>query len=69
MFVAVKFHERDSRTYTYSCDIPVKFGDRVTVETKDGLKVVKVWAVDQEEPSFACKPIIGMAPAKEEEAE
>jgi hypothetical protein len=62
MFVSVKFHERDARTYTYTCDFPVAFGDRVTVDTKDGPKVVKVWAVDVDEPAFACKPITGIAP-------
>lgn len=69
MFVAVKFNENDTRTYTYTCDFPVKFGDRVTVTTKDGEKIVKVWAIDQKEPPFLCKPITGIAPPKEPPAE
>lgn len=64
MFVSVKFHERDSRAYTYTCDLPVKPGDRVTVETKDGQKIVTVADVDQPEPAFACKPVTGIAPPK-----
>ena len=64
MFASVKFREGDSRTYTYACDLPVKPGDRVTVETKDGPKVVIVAAVDLDEPSFPCKPITGIAPPK-----
>ena len=66
MFASVKFREGDSRTYTYACDLAVKPGDRVTVETKDGPKVVIVAAVDLDEPSFPCKPITGIAPLKPE---
>lgn len=69
MFASVKFHERDTRAYTYACDLPVKVGDRVTVETKDGVKIVTVSAVDLPEPSFPCKPITGFAPEKPEAAE
>ena len=65
MFASVKFREGDSRTYTYACDLAVKPGDRVTVDTKDGQKVVIVAAVDLDEPTFACKPITGFAPPPE----
>lgn len=65
MFVSVKFREGDSRTYTYACDLDVKPGDRVTVETKDGQKIVTVVDVDQPEPAFICKPITGIAPPKD----
>lgn len=64
MFASVKFREGDSRTYTYACDLPVKPGDRVTVDTKDGQKIVIVAAIDLDEPPFACKPITGIAPPK-----
>lgn len=64
MFASVKFREGDSRTYTYACDLPVKPGDRVTVDTKDGQKIVIVAAIDLDEPSFPCKPITGIAPPK-----
>lgn len=64
MFASVKFHERDARSYTYACDLPVKPGDRVTVETKDGVKIVTVSEVDLPEPSFPCKLITGIAPPK-----
>lgn len=69
MFVSVKFHERDARTYTYTCDFPVAHGDRVTVATKNGQKIVNVWAVDVEEPAFACKSITGFAPKPENAAD
>ena len=64
MFVSVRFREGDSRVYTYTCDLDVKSGDNVTVETKDGQKIVTIAEVDLPEPSFACKPIIGIAPPK-----
>ena len=62
MFVSVKFHERDGRAYTYACEVSPSPGDKVTVETKDGVKVVTVFEVDLPEPSFPCKAIIGFAP-------
>jgi hypothetical protein len=64
MFVSVKFREGDSRTYTYAYDLAVKPGDRVTVDTKDGQKIVIVAAIDLDEPEFACKPITGISPPK-----
>lgn len=62
MFASVKFRESDTRTYTYACALPVKIGDRVTVDTKDGQKVVIVAAVEQDKPPFPCKSITGFAP-------
>lgn len=64
MFVSVKFRDGDSRAYTYSCNLPVKPGDRVMVDTKDGQKIVTVVAIDHPEPAFDCKPITGIAPPK-----
>ena len=63
MFVSVKFREGDSRSYTYTCDLAVAPGDRVTVDTKDGQKVVIVDAIALDEPPFACKPITGFSSA------
>lgn len=68
MFVSVKFREGDSRSYTYTCDLAVAPGDRVTVDTKDGQKVVIVDAIALDEPPFACKPITGFAPQKDDGA-
>jgi hypothetical protein len=67
-FVSVKFREADTRTYTYTSDIPVNIGDRVLVDVRGEEKVVYVVEADVEKPGYACKPIIGMAPAKEEPA-
>ena len=68
MFVSVKFHDRDTRTYTYAYhgDDPIEPGQSVYVETKDGKKVVTVCSVDIEEPAFACKPIIGHVPQNDD---
>lgn len=65
MFVSVKFRESDTRTYTYQTDAAFAPGDRVLVEVKGEQKVVHVAEVDLPAPKFDCKPIIGMAPAKE----
>jgi len=67
MFASVKFKDTDSRSYTYACDIPAKPGDRVTVETKDGVKIVTVSEVDLDAPDFPCKPITGFAPSPAED--
>lgn len=61
-FVAVKFRPEDSRTYTYANDDePVAIGDEVKVpdNRSDGWKRVTVVGVTDEEPKFACKPILG----------
>ncbi len=69
MFASVKFKDTDTRSYTYACDLPVKPGDRVTVETKDGVKIVTVSEVNLDAPNFPCKPITGFAPAPAEDAQ
>lgn len=61
-FVACKFRESDSRTYTYHNDgEPLASGDVVRVEDRsgDGWKKVFVAAVTDQEPSFPTKPILG----------
>lgn len=66
MFLSVKFHERDARTYTYTSDLdpaPAP-GDRITVATRDGEKIVTVVEVDLPEPPFPCKAVTGFAPPK-----
>ena len=68
MFVSVKFREADARSYTYLANEAFNPGDRVLVDVKGEHKVVFVDAVDLPEPSFTCKPIIGMAPEKAPEA-
>lgn len=65
MFVSVKFRPEDTRTYTYLANETFAVGDAVLVEVKGDRKVVFVAGVDLPEPSFACKPIIGIAPPKE----
>ena len=67
-FVACKFSESQARTYTYAnSGDPLKPGDRVLVDVRGKEKTVIVSEV-VEEPHFDCKPIKGLAPAKEEDA-
>lgn len=65
MFVSVKFNPAHSRTYTYRYDGPEQIipGAQVLVETRDRQKRVEVAEIDLPEPDFACKSIIGLAPA------
>lgn len=62
-FIACKFREHDTRTYTYAYDGEEEFqpGDKVRVQDKsgEGWKTVIVAAVHNEEPAFACKSVIG----------
>ena len=61
-YVACKFREADTRTYTYTWDgEPLAPGDLVKVadNRSDGWKRVHVVSVSDEAPAFACKPILG----------
>ena len=61
-FIAVKFNAADTRFYTYINEgDPVAIGDFVKVADarSDGWKRVEVVAIVDEEPPFACKPILG----------
>lgn len=62
-YVAVKFKDTDSRTYTYTWDGDELFpGDRVKVpDNRDptAWKRVTVVSVTDKAPPFACKPILG----------
>ena len=69
MFVSVKFRDTDDRAFTYTSDLPLAVGDKVLVDARGVEKVVTVVGIDHPEPSFACKPIIGMAPTKEDTAD
>lgn len=62
LFVSVKFNPRHYRTYTYTYAgaQPLRPGDLVRVETKDGTKTVTIAAVDVPKPPFACKPILAV---------
>lgn len=61
-FVIAKFRPEDSRAYTYLWDgEPLDIGAEVKVldNRSDGWKIVTVVGVTDEEPKFACKPILG----------
>lgn len=69
-FVACKFRPSDSRTYTYQNDgEPVASGDWVKVADRsgEGWKRVQVVSISDEEPAFACKPILGPYTAEDAE--
>lgn len=63
-FVSVKFRPTDDRDYCYHNDgAPVRVGDWIDVETRDGIKSVLVFSVrDGKPPPFETKPIIGKSP-------
>lgn len=69
VFATVKFREGDARTYTYVANEAFATGDRVLVEVKGEQKIVVIADFDVDPPSFACKGIIGMAPAKADDTE
>lgn len=62
-YVACKFRESDTRTYTYHNDgPPLAIGDAVRVADarSDGWKKVIVDSITDREPSFPTKPILGL---------
>ncbi len=63
-FVTCRFRPNDLKAYTYRNDgAPVKLGDIVKVEdNRNPGSWKRVWVVDVDlpEPSFACKPILGL---------
>lgn len=71
-FITCRFRPEDSRTYTYRNDgDPVRSGDCVKVpDNRDptAWKRVSVVDVDVPEPSFSCKPILGLYTGDEVDA-
>lgn len=70
-YVQVKFRASDTRTYTYENDgDPVAIGDEVKVadNRSDGWKRVEVVGITDEKPPFVCRPILGLAPPRDEGA-
>lgn len=60
-YVLCKFRPGDSRSYTYLLDgHDVAIGDKVKVadNRSDGWKIVTVDGFTDDEPPFACKPIL-----------
>lgn len=60
MFVAVKFHPWNTKSYTYvyDGDDQITPGDTVVVDAGGERKEVVVEAIDLPEPPFECKPIL-----------
>jgi hypothetical protein len=61
-YVACKFRDYDTRTYTYHWDgEPFAAGDIVRIEDRDGdgWKRVTVVSVSDQKPAFSTKPILG----------
>lgn len=69
-YIACQFRKGEGQSYTYSNPgDPVKVGDEVKVESKgaDGWKRVYVSAVGVPKPTqFEAKPILGIAPPKDD---
>lgn len=71
-YTLCKFRPEDTRSYTYlTGDTICAVGDEVMVPNAkgDGEKRVTVSGFTDDEPSFACKAIIGIAPPREESKE
>jgi hypothetical protein len=73
-YVACKFRADDIRSYTYHFDHAVgdqvlQIGDEVKVADRsgDGWKRVIVAMINDTEPPFPTKPILGLAETKENE--
>lgn len=67
-FIACKFREEDSRSYTYRNDgALVSVGDIVVTTDRrgDGLQKLFVVGIVDEAPPFECKPILGLNVATE----
>lgn len=67
-FIACKFREEDSRSYTYRNDgAPISVGDIVVIPDRrgDGLQKLFVVGIVDEAPPFECKPILGLDVATE----
>jgi len=70
-FVLCKFRKEDTRSYTYLLDgHDVAIGDEVKVpdNRSDGWKRVHVAGFTDDEPAFACKAVLGLAPPREDDA-
>jgi cell fate regulator YaaT (PSP1 superfamily) len=61
--VVCEFSE-GGRQYSYDCDIDVNIGDDVEVETKNGVKTVKIVGFTTKEFPFPLKKVIGKATPK-----
>lgn len=70
-YVAIRFHSRDRRTYTYHNDgEPVVAGDQVRIPGRhpdDGWKAVEVVSVTDEPPEFATKSILQPDPEQDDD--
>jgi hypothetical protein len=61
-YVLCKFRSEDARNYTYLRDgheVEVGDQDKVADKSGDGWKRVHVVGFTDEDPPFACKPIVG----------
>lgn len=70
-FVKCRFRPADTRLYTYINEgEPVAVGDWVKVpdSRSDGWKRVEVMELTDEEPPFACKPILGKITGEDTDA-
>lgn len=71
-FVKCRFNPWNERSYTYANDgAPVAVGDMVKVpdaQDPDAWKRVEVVEIDCDEPTFACKPILGLVTGEDTDA-
>lgn len=70
-YVLCKFRPEDKRAYTYLLDgLACDIGDEVQVpdNRSSGWKRVTVSGFTDDEPAFACKAVLGLAPKRDEDA-
>lgn len=72
-YVEVKFRESDARTYCYhNVGVPLKVGDHVKLPPRGRDADADAWLrgvvveIHHNKPKFETKPILGLAPSKEE---
>ncbi len=64
-YVRIRFAKESHRSYTYHCiDDSVEVGDLVTVQTRDGAKIVEVFEITAA-PEFTTKEAIKVQPMEE----
>jgi hypothetical protein len=65
-YISVKFRPGDARSYTYHADEPYSVGDEVKIGNGDEWSRATVVGIGHDKPRFDTKPILGVAPPKEQ---
>lgn len=67
-YISVAFR-KGGRAYTYHyTGLPVQVGDEVQVQSRDGMRTLKVLKVSEQAPAFATKAVVRVLPQKADAA-